>query len=692
MEILEDSLADLEFKELLSEISSFCFTDEGKRRILSIKPITYFKPYSEAMVNIEYRHSQILKGKAIYKKIKVPLLDQTLIEIWRKTEKEGLTLLPKQIYGIYEFLRDVRDLLIFVDNLDNEFTPVKNIADSINVEDFYNNFSELESLIKSSIDRDGNILSTATPNLARIVSEKEKLELTIIRSLEEFIKSPENEEFLQDKFVTIRNNRFVIPVKMEYLNAIDGFVQDISSTGHTAFVEPSFIKHYSIKYIELVDEERTEIEKILRNITLQLRKFTNEIDLIIDVISEFDVLCALSKYADITNSTKPNLSQKPVIKLINARHPFLKNPVPITVELGNGKNDFGGLIISGPNTAGKTVSIKTIGLLTVMALSGLLIPSQEGSTIGYFNKILADIGDPQSIERDLSSFAAHIVKLKEIIELSNYNTLVIIDEIGTGTDPREGEALGVAILKEIASRDAKICVATHYTLIKKLPMSFEYFKNAYMEFDEETLKPTYKLIMGMPGSSNAMIIAKKLGMSDNIIEEAFKVMTEGIDIHEKFINELQYERREVEMLKEELQQKLKEIESLKKEYRNKIQEFEEKIEKVKKKEISDILPEITNLKKRISEIREKLINESISQKELEELNKELIKTSEDVNLPIIVERELIKVKNPQIGNIVFSGKFNMRGKISKIYPEGKVEVISGKIKIQTTIDDLYYPY
>jgi len=689
MEILESSLVDLEFNALLEEISSYCFTHEGKKRVLSIRPITYSKPYSEAMATISYKHSQILKGKSIYKRLKIPVLDDTLMEVWKKTEKEGAILLPKQIYGIYEFLRDFMDLIVLVDNLADEFRTIKDIINSIDVNEFYDNFSEFEDLVRRSIDRDGNIISTATPNLAKIIAEKERLELTIIRILEDFIKNPDNEEFLQDKFVTIRNNRFVIPVKMEYINAIDGFVQDISSTGYTAFIEPSFVRSYSVRYLELVDEERVEVERILRNITSEIRKFAINIDIFIQIITDFDVLYALSKYADITNSTKPNLSQKPIVKLISARHPFLKNPVPIMVELGDGRNSFGGLVISGPNTAGKTVSIKTIGLLTVMALSGLLIPADEESTIGYFNKVLADIGDLQSIERDLSTFAAHIVRIRNIIDVSDYNTLVVIDEIGTGTDPREGEALGVAILKEIASKAAKLCVSTHYTLIKKLPMSLEYFKNAYMEFDEETLKPTYRLVMGMPGSSNAIIISKKLGLSDKIIEEALKVISEGIDIHEKFIKELQYQKKEVETLKEELEEKIKEIEALKREYKRKISELEDKLEKLKKKEISDILPEIVNLRNRVSEIRRRLIEEKLTQKELEEINKELIQAFDEVNLPISVDKELIKVKEPKVGMEVLSGRFNMKGTISKIYPDGKVELVSGKIKVQTNIDDLY---
>jgi len=210
-----------------------------------------------------------------------------------------------------------------------------------------------------------------------------------------------------------------------------------------------------------------------------------------------------------------------------------------------------------------------------------------------------------------------------------------------------------------------------------------------MEFDEETLRPTYRLVMGMPGSSNALIIAKKLGLSDRIIEEALRVISEGIDIHEKFIKELQYEKKEVESLKEELEEKIKELEALKKDYKRKIAELEQKLEKVKRKEVDDILPEIVNLRNKVSEIRRKLIEERISQKELEEINKELLQVFDEVNLPVPVDKELIKVKDPKVGMEVFSGKFNMKGTISRIHPDGKVEIVSGRIKVQTSIDDLY---
>lgn len=683
-----ESLSDLEFDKLLNLISSYCFTEEGKKRILSIRPLTFHMKFSEAMQTISYRHSVISKARAICSRINIPSLSSELISVWRKASKEGSILSPRQIYEVYEFLRAFVELVATIDNLDEEFAILK---DLIEFDTFllYDKFSEIESSVKSAIDRDGGILRTATDRLNEIISEKEKVELTVLRILTAFINEPENEEYLQEKFVTIRNNRFVIPVKMEYVNAIEGFVQDISSTGHTAFVEPKFIQPYAIRYLELIEEEKREIARILQNITSKVGSLSSLIDVIIETIGKIDEIQALAKYANITGSERPKLSSRCIVKLIEARHPFLRNPVPINVQVGDENEEgFGGLIISGPNTSGKTVSIKTLGLLTAMALSGILIPASSSSVIGYFNKILADIGETQSIEKNLSTFSAHITKINRIVDLADETSLVILDELGTGTDPREGEALAVAILKHLSKKKAKLAVATHYSLVKKLPLSSEYFKNAYMDFDNETLKPLYRVVMGMPGSSNAILIAHKLGMRDEIIQDALKTMIEGVDIHEKFIVEVQSEKRELEKLREELQERVKEVETLKAEYKSKINDLNEKLEKVRRKEINTLLSDIYEIKSRISRIREKITSERLSQKELEEINKEVIEIYSKIevkgNIP-----ELARARKPKVGDRVFSSKLGREGIVSKIYRDGRVEILAGKMKMITTVEDLF---
>ena len=682
-----EHLADLEFDRLLTTLSEYCFTDEGRKKVLSIRPLTYSMKRSDAMQLISYKHSLVSKAKTICNLIKIPVIPYDTIKIWKKSSKEGAILSPKQVYEIYEFLRFFRDLVVFVDNLSEEFSIIKELL-KIDTVYFYDTFSEIEESVKKSIDRDGGIIRTATDKLDKIVYEKEKIENTVFKILTEFINDPKNEEFLQEKFVTIRNNRFVIPVKMEYINAVEGFIQDISSTGHTAFVEPKFIQSYTIRYLELIEEEKEEIDRILRNITLKLSKLSYLIDVIVEVIGNFDELQALARYAVLTKSERPILTSKPIVKLIEARHPFLKNPVPITIELGDGENDYGGIVISGPNTSGKTVSIKTLGLLTVMALSGLLIPASADSVVGYFNKILADIGDTQSIEKDLSTFSAHIAKINDIVRLSDANSLVILDELGTGTDPREGEALAVAVLRYLAKKKVKIAVATHYSLVKKLPLSSSYFKNAYMEFDNETLKPLYRLVLGMPGSSNAILIAHKLGLDDEIVQDSLKVMSEGVDVYEKFVIEVQNEKREIQKLKEELKEKIEEVEKLKLDYKNKVKELDYKIEKIRKKEIDFIVSDLYDIKKLIGDIRKKLISENLTQKELEEINKEITKINSKIdvttNLP-----EFARVKNPKVGDRVFSNKFKQQGVITKIYVDGKVEILSGKVKLLTVLEDLF---
>lgn len=680
-------LSDLEYDKILDIISSFCFTEEGKKKVISTQPLSYGRKYTEALALISHKQSLITKIKKIHKGIVIPIINNELVKIWRTSSKQGVIIQPKQIYEIYEFLKTFKELVVFIMNLDDEYLILKELI-TIDANDFYEKFEDFERKVKKSIDRDGSIFRTASDRLDKIISEKERIETTAIRILNEFINKPENEEFLQDKFVTIRNNRFVIPIKIDYINAIDGFVQDISSTGQTAFIEPKFIQPYAIRYLELVDEERREVDRILLEITSKLGSLSGLIDDILNIISEFDELQAIGRFVILTNSEKVTLSSKQVVKLIDARHPLLKNPVPISVEIGGDKDEFGGLIISGPNTSGKTVSIKTVGLLTAMALSGFPIPASPDSVIGYFDKILADIGDPQSIEKNLSTFSAHIIKLNDIIEVADAKSLVILDEIGTGTDPREGEALAVAVLKYLAKKKSKLAVATHYSLVKKLPMSNSYFKNAYMDFDNETLKPLYRLVMGMPGSSNAILIAHKLGLNDEITSDALKVMAEGVDIHEKFIIEIQNERREIEKIKEELKEKIEEVERIKKDYKQKIAELEQKLDKIRRREFDGILSDIYELKSKITRIRQRLVSKSITQRELEEINKELLNTTSEIDLKPALE-EYTRVKNPRVGEKVFSNKFGQKGVISKILGDGKVEILAGKMRLITTVEDLF---
>ncbi len=687
-DIVQSSLEDLEFFKILSIISSKCLTERGRQKVLSLRPLTHDRKYSEAMTLISHYHSILDKSKEIYNRLIIPDLDKDILEIWRKT-KEGSSLLPKQIWSIYEFLDRSREMVDMISRLDSKYEVVSDwLLGNFNISEFNFYFSDFEEAVLKSIDFEGNILRDATPQLSKILDEKKKLEHHINRILYSFINDPKNEEFLQEKFVTFRNNRFVIPIKMEYINAVEGFVQDISSSGHTVFVEPKVIQSLSIRYLELVDEEKKEIERILVNLTSKSLRFLQFVDDLLEISGKSDFLYGVCKYLVELNAVKPTLVKKPVVKLLGARHPLLTNPVPIDFTIGDGEDDFGGVIISGPNTSGKTVSIKTVGLLLVMAFSGLLIPSREAE-IGYFSKVLVDIGDPQSIEKSLSTFAAHVIRLKKIYELADYNSLVIIDEIGTGTDPKEGEALAVSFLKNLAKKKAKVCVATHYGLVKKLPLGMDYFKNAYMDFSVEELKPLYKLVFGMPGSSNALLIAQKYGLPDNIISEAYKVMVEGVDIYEKFVVEVQNEKRIVEQLKQELMEKTQEIEALKKEYKRKISELEDKLNKVRNKNYEELMSDIVELKSKIENIRKKLIQEKISQKELEEINKEIDNIFSGFSPVRKVDRELIRFSNPKIGDKVFSLKLGREGIISKIFSDGRVEIMSGNVRFITSKEDIF---
>ena len=428
--------------------------------------------------------------------------------------------------------------------------------------DLYSNKNIIEKINLCIIDKN-TIDDKASKSLSSIRKKQKNLEQDIRNKLSQMIHSSTYSKFIQDSLVTIRNDRFVIPVKEEYRSQIKGFVHDISNAGSTVFIEPISIFEMNNELNQLKIDENIEIEKILKDLSSLFYPYIEQLNMDSDLIGKLDFIFAKAKFSNSLDAITPIINDEKEINLINARHPLIdKNKVvPISVNIGN---TFSVLLITGPNTGGKTVTLKTIGLLSCMACSGLNIPADEHSSIYVFDEIYTDIGDDQSISDSLSTFSSHMTNIVEITKKVTQNSLVLVDELGSGTDPIEGANLAISILEFFKNKKCITIATTHYQELKQYALVTNDFENASVEFDVNTLSPTYKLLVGIPGKSNAFAISKKLGLSDNIINKAKSLMSSDAVNIEELLKTIYDDKSLIEKEKEEIQKQLNQINLLRK--------------------------------------------------------------------------------------------------------------------------------
>lgn len=428
--------------------------------------------------------------------------------------------------------------------------------------DLYSNKNIIEKINLCIID-ENTIDDKASKSLSSIRKKQKNLEQDIRNKLSQMIHSSTYSKFIQDSLVTIRNDRFVIPVKEEYRSQIKGFVHDISNAGSTVFIEPISIFEMNNELNQLKIDENIEIEKILKDLSSLFYPYIEQLKMDSDLIGKLDFIFAKAKFSNSLNAITPIINDKKEINLINARHPLIdiNKVVPISVNIGN---TFSVLLITGPNTGGKTVTLKNIGLLSCMACSGLNIPADEHSSIYVFDEIYTDIGDDQSISDSLSTFSSHMTNIVEITKKVTQNSLVLVDELGSGTDPIEGANLAISILEFFKNKKCITIATTHYQELKQYALVTNDFENASVEFDVNTLSPTYKLLVGIPGKSNAFAISKKLGLSDNIINKAKSLMSSDAVNIEELLKTIYDDKSLIEKEKEEIQKQLNQINLLRK--------------------------------------------------------------------------------------------------------------------------------
>ena len=445
----------------------------------------------------------------------------------------------------------------FFKELDLEATLLKTWAAKIEV------LTQLEQQIENSIDEHGNLLDSASVELGKFRREIRTSQLKIKEKLDAILRSSEYQKYFQDSLVTLRGDRYVIPIKQEYRQFFPGIVHDQSSSGATLFIEPMAVVNLNNELKELFLKEQEEIDRILADLSNRVAENANGIRQDYTVLAELDFIFAKAELAKSYNGVAPVFNEEGRINIRKGRHPLLdpKKVVPIDVRLGA---DFRQLIVTGPNTGGKTVSLKTVGLLTLMGQSGLHIPAGDRSELAIFHEIFADIGDEQSIEQSLSTFSSHMTNIVRILQKADDQSLCLFDELCAGTDPTEGAALAISILNKLHQYGAVTMATTHYSELKVYALSTEGVENACCEFDVDTLSPTYRLLIGIPGKSNAFAISSKLGLAENIIEDAKGRLSERDVNFEDMLANLEQSRITIEKEQLEIQKYKAEIEDLKK--------------------------------------------------------------------------------------------------------------------------------
>ena len=672
------NLEKLEFYKVLENLSNFCSTIYGKELVSNLLT-------SKNKNEVSLLLQETLEAMNLSMRNSFPFFYNIKdISLSIKQIESGQTLSTKDLLNLATVLKCSGELKEYFnkDFIENTDFPILHSL----FNELYSN-SSISSKIFSCILEENVIDDKASKDLYSIRKKKRNLEQDVRDKLNNMIHSSIYSKYIQENIVTIRNDRFVIPVKEEYRSSIKGLIHDISNGGSTVFIEPLVIFEMNNEIHELVISENLEIEKILSELTKLFIPYLSQLSNNIDIIGKLDFIFAKAKYAKSLDAIIPKISDEKNIVLNNARHPLIskENVVPISIHLGK---DFSTLLITGPNTGGKTVTLKTVGLLTFMACSGLAIPCDESSSIYVFDNIFADIGDDQDISSSLSTFSSHMTNIVYILKNFTSNSLILLDELGSGTDPLEGANLAISILEHIKDIGALTIATTHYPELKKYALITNGFENASVEFDINTLTPTYKLLVGIPGKSNAFEISKKLGLQKDIIENAKSHLTSQEINFEDLLKTIYDDKSLIEKEKDEISKELNQItllrKSLERDNQNLKKQEEDLINNAKIKARNILLDAKDEANKII-----KKMNDLSDKNELSNLRNSLNSKIKDIKIDTnIVTNDVSNLKPDDISlNMeVFVTTFNQKGiVVSHVSKSNEVQVQIGNMKTNVNI-------
>ncbi|KMT22651.1 endonuclease MutS2 [Clostridium cylindrosporum] len=681
----DKTLRILEFEKIIDMLKSKASSSIGKVTCESLMPSFKLYDVKERLEETREALDIVLQWGSL------PFDGVRNIESSVKRAKLGFVLTPSELLDIAGLLRCTKSLkTFFEDGSKNESYPIT--FEMVDTLVYIKNLREKIEEIVIGTDEVSDRASDLLFSLRRSIRDKNS---RIKEKLQGMISS--HGKYLQDPIITIRGDRYVIPVKAECKGNVPGLVHDQSSSGSTLFIEPMAIVEMNNQIKELSLKEKAEVERILNQLSRIVEENADHLLHNNTNIGYLDFIISKGKLALDMGATIPMVNDKGIIDIKEGRHPLIDRDKVVASDIRLGK-EFNCLVITGPNTGGKTVTLKTTGLLTLMAMSGLAVPANDGSTLSIFNKVFADIGDEQSIEQSLSTFSSHMVNIVDIINNVDSSSLVLVDELGAGTDPTEGATLAMAIMQNLYEKGAKIIATTHYSEIKVFAMERAGFENASVEFNIETLRPTYRLLIGIPGKSNAFNISKRLGLSENIIEEAKSMISKDEANFEDVIQSLQDKTIQAQKQLSEAEGLREEVNRLKKELAMKQEKIDEKRDKIlekSKKEAQDILrnakEEADRILRELNEIRSNA--KSASMKDAERARRELGSKLDEASKNKIgtstLKVGMQAVKSVMLGDEVYVSTVGQKGIVMSLPDsKGMIQVQVGVMKMTVAVKNL----
>ena len=678
-------LKTLEYNKIITQLTGYAASTPGKLLCQNLLPMSDYHEIvqaqtetSDALTRVRMKGSLSLSGvRDVRDSLKRLEIGSSLSILELLSISSLLTVAARaKTYGHHEESEEFPD-----DSLDSMFRSLEPLT-SVNNE------------IKRCILSEDEISDNASPGLHKVRRSMHGINDRIHTQLNSILNSCRS--YLQDAVITMRDGRYCLPVKAEYKSQVNGMVHDQSSTGSTLFVEPMAVVKLNNDLKELYLKEQEEIEHVLEALSNQTAFCTEELDQDYDILTTLDFIFAKAKLAKNMKATRPRFNEKRQIYIKEGRHPLLdpKKVVPVTIRLGQ---DFDLLIVTGPNTGGKTVSLKTTGLLTLMGQAGLHIPAAQNSELAVFDDVYADIGDEQSIEQSLSTFSSHMTNIIRILNEASLNSLVLFDELCAGTDPTEGAALAIAILSHLHKMGIRTMATTHYSELKVFALSADGVENACCEFDVETLSPTYRLLIGIPGKSNAFAISRKLGLPDFLIEDARGHLSEQNESFEDLLSDLESSRRTIELEQAEIQEHKEEIRSLREALEKKQEKLEAQRDRILREaneQARQVLQEAKDYADETMKNFHKFGKANISASEMEAeratLRERMKKTEKTMAKDVAKKpKKVLKASDLHLGDTVKVLSLNLQGTVSTL-PDarGNLYVQMGILRSQVKLTDL----
>lgn len=685
------SIAALEFEKIKEHLSRFVLT------AMSVEKVNELLPDSKLNV-IESELDTLVEMHDVLKYDDAFPIDELkdVRPLLKKISAEGRFLNPAELLQLLLTLTTSRRIRSYIKSRIEKYPRLFKITEALH------SYPDIEERIHRTIDEHGAIRDTASPKLRQIRRDLDQKTLQLRKKLENLARTYAKEGYAQDDIVTVRDGRMVIPVKDEYKNTVRGFIHDASASGQTVFIEPAEALELNNELRKLGLEETHEIERILTDITNEIRSFLSELHADIDGLAEIEFLYVKARFTNQINGVKPHLNADGKIHLKNAFHPLLllkekyKLPdqrhsiVPLNLDIGG---DYRTLIISGPNAGGKTVALKTVGLLVLMVQASLLIPVEPGTHVSIFDQVFADIGDEQSIENDLSTFSSHVRNLSSMVERVNERTLILIDEMGSGTDPKEGASLAIAILGRFNNRHAVSIITTHHGALKAFAHNTEGIRNGSMEFDQETLQPTYVFRAGIPGSSYAFEISTRMGLDRSVIDYAKEISGSESQRLENLIQDLQQQTRAYDQKLSDIAREKSRLDGLTKFYDQRAGELKKREKELKQKALLEKRELIDNLNKKVENAIQAIKTSQAGKEEIQNaknlLGDEIKKTSDELERLKDAHDESEVQAEGKAGERVLLKSMGLDGTIiAEADDSGQVLVAVGNLKIKATMGQL----